>query len=93
MPVNFDRDTDREALSQDARICVDYVMVVERRAQSSANCRSASTSLLLAVLMLRSPLFSWLDETIFTQVSIVHDDLKLCLRRCLFDTLCIVCSC
>jgi hypothetical protein len=27
------------------------------------------------------------------QVSDVHDDLTLCLRRWLFDALCIVCSC
>jgi hypothetical protein len=37
-----------------------------RWAQSSANCRSASTSLLLVALTLRSPFFGELDKTIFT---------------------------
>lgn len=36
-----------------------------RWGQSSANCLSASASLLLAVPILRSPLLSWFDDTIF----------------------------
>ena len=53
------------ARTLNVRICT-VVLLPMRWAQLSANCCSALTSLLLAVLMLRSPLFSQLDKTIFT---------------------------